>query len=94
VARIDDETVRAYAAVSKLTALYDAYRASSRAHLLVLQRMSAAVEADAERAEADRLETQAQLVRRAGLARETDAVFAIRAQQMRERLLELRALSD
>jgi hypothetical protein len=94
VARIDDETVRAYAAASKLIALYDAYRASSRAHLLVLQRMSAAVEADAERAEADRLETQAQLVRRAGLARETDAVFAIRAQQMRERLLELRALPD
>jgi hypothetical protein len=94
VARIDDETVLAYTAVSELTALYDAYRASSRAHLLVLQRLSAAVEADTERAEEDRLETQAQLVRRAGLARQTDAVFAVRAQQLRSRLLELRALPD
>jgi hypothetical protein len=92
MARIDDETVTAYAGVSLLTALYDAYRASSRAHLLVLRRMSGAVAADERRAQADGLETQARLVRRAGLARQADAVFAVRARQLRERLLELRAL--
>jgi hypothetical protein len=92
MADVDDERVLAYIAARDLAALYDAYRASSRAHLLVLLRIGAALNADPDPSMQERLDTRIDLVRRGALARETDAVFAVRVEQLRHRLLELRGL--
>jgi hypothetical protein len=89
---IDDETVRAYSGARELCALYEAYRASSRAHLIVLERIGDSVERNATMAVNRRQETLLQVVRRAALARQTDAVFAVRAQQLRERMRDLLGL--
>ena len=86
--RIDDETVTACTALRELRFLYDAYRASSRAHVMVLQRIESGLD-DQRMTRDKRNRVRLALIRRASLASETDAVFAIRAEQIRRRLLEL-----
>jgi hypothetical protein len=88
---IDDQTVTAYTALQELRFLYDAYRASSRAHVMVLQRIESGL-GDRRMTGEERNRTRLELIRHASLASETDAVFAIRAEQVRRRLLELRDL--
>lgn len=92
MAVIDDDSVAAYAAARELRALYAAYRATSRAHVLVLRRMAAGLEADATTAREERERARQEIVRRTARARETEVVFGIRADQLRRRLLELRGL--
>jgi hypothetical protein len=92
MAAITDETVLAYSAARDLNALYAAYRAASRAHLLVLSRLEEGAEREAD--DDERLAVQRHIARRAGLARETERVFAIRSAQMRRRMLELRGLAE
>jgi hypothetical protein len=89
----DDEAALAYAACRDLRALYEAYRATSRAHLLVLRRVDAgAAFSDRPRTADERLRQQLALAERAALAGETEAVFARRSQQLRDRMLELSGL--
>ena len=92
MAAITDETVLAYSAVRDLNAVYAAYRAASRAHLLVLDRLKEGAEREA--AADERLAVKRHIARRAGLARETEAVFTIRSAQLRRRMLELRGLAE
>ena len=91
MAAITDETVLAYSAVRDLNALYAAYRAAARAHLLVLRRLEEG--ADRELAGDERLAVKRDISRRTSLARETQAVFEIRSAQMRRRMMELRGLA-
>ncbi|MCX4240480.1 hypothetical protein [Paraliomyxa miuraensis] len=81
-----DEAIIAHAAARRLRALYDAYRASSRAHALVLRRLAERLQADDPRFEARSRE----LLERVALSRQTDLAFAIRSEHVRRRLLRLR----
>ena len=92
MAAITDEAVLAYSAVRDLNAIYAAYRAASRAHLLVLGRLDEG--AQREPPGEERLEVRRDIARRAGVARDTEAVFEIRSAQMRRRMLELRGLVE
>ena len=86
----DDEVV-AYAACRDLRQLYEAYRAASRAHLLVLRRIDAgAAFSDRARTADERLRQQLALTERAALAGQTEAALARRSDQLRDRMLELR----
>ena len=91
---ITDETVTAYHAVERLRSLYDAYRATSRAHVLVLGRLEEgiddATEVPAERRARDRL----RLAQQEDLSRTSEAVMAIRRDQLRRRLLDLTDLPE
>ena len=84
-----DEATTAYIAARKLGALYNAYRAASRSHLLILARLADAIAADAKLPAAKRALAQQQLRREAALAQETDLVFGARAEQVKRRILEL-----
>jgi hypothetical protein len=92
MAEITDESVLAYHAVRDLNALYAAYRAASRAHLIVLDRLEQGAEREASADE--RLAVKHAIARRAALARQTEAVFTIRSAQTRRRMLELRGLAE
>lgn len=81
-----DEVIRAYAAAKRLRALYDAYRATSHAHLWVLRRIAKAHEASTP---AGTLGLQ-RLHERAALSRQADLAFRARAEDLRRRLEELR----
>lgn len=94
MAPIDDESVLAYTAVRDLSALYGAYRATSLAHLKVLERLAAQNERDEELATDERLAKQQALTRRAAAARESQAVIARRAAQLELRMRELRDLTE
>lgn len=86
-----DEACTANVAGRKLLALYQAYRATSRAHLVVLARMQSRLPAAAAGIDEVRdLAAVQALAPRAALARETYAVFGVRAEQVWRRLLELR----
>ena len=94
MAAITDEAVLAYSAARDLAMLCDAYRAASRAHALVLGRIGEGMERSPRYDRAERLEAQRWIARRGGTARDTDAVFAIRAAQLERRMLELRGLAE
>jgi hypothetical protein len=83
-----NEATSAYIAAKKLRALYDAYRATSRAHALVLRRIASNTGFGPE-IEAQTLKAQ-RLARRFALARETDILFRVRTGQLDSRILELK----
>lgn len=90
----DDDSVVAYAACRDLRALYETYQASARAHAMVLARMAAG-EARSPRAGTEAWTRNQQVIaRRHALARESDLVYGLRAEQLRRRLLEIRDLPD
>jgi hypothetical protein len=92
MAAITDETVLAYSAARDLNAVYAAYCAASRAHLLVLARLDEGAQREGNSDE--RLAARRDLARRAGVARDTEAVFEIRSAQLHRRMLELRGLVE
>lgn len=92
--RIDDDTVGAFHATRELIALYDAYRATTRAQVIafrqVLRHLSGPQRAGAPR----RAATLAGVRTQEALARHTDEVFAQRTAQLLERLAEIRDRND
>jgi len=94
MAEITDEAVLAYAAARDLATLCDAYRAASRAHVLVLDRIGDGIDRSPRYDPLERLAARRRIARRQGTARDTDAVFAIRAAQLNRRMLELRGLAE
>jgi hypothetical protein len=83
-----DEAVRARCAAIKLERLYNAYRATSRAHAMVLTRISLELERH-ERNPERRLRKQQRLLSEMSLSRQSDLVFRDRAEQIRRRIDEL-----
>jgi hypothetical protein len=92
--QINDETVRAHAAARRLLDLYDAYRAASRAHAIVLRRLEERVRAGEDVPAEKRQRDLMVLQRRIALAAETDSVFAVRRDQLRRRLLDLQGVEE
>ncbi len=88
-----DDEVRAARAAAELARLYDAYQASSTAHVLVLERLDAEIRAG-DRQPNDKSKRLARLVQDRNLAAETATVFAIRRAQLRRRLAELNRLAE
>lgn len=82
----EDAAVLMYAAGRRLAALYDAYRATSRANVLVQGRIASRLP---ETDEASALRER--VWRRAALSRESDLAFERRGADVRRRLAELRA---
>lgn len=81
-----DEAIEAHAAGTELRALYDAYRATSRANVIVLRRIAQRL-----RARDPLFEAKArQLLERVALSRRTDLAFGIRNEDIRRRLVRLR----
>lgn len=81
-----DEAIVAHAAATELRALYEAYRATSRANALVLRRIASALSTKDPQFEAK----ARQLVERVALSRWTDLAFALRTEDIRRRMLRLR----
>lgn len=84
-----DEATRARLAAVKLEQLYNAYRATSRANAIVLQRIAATIAESDDLGEAERNRVSQRIVGDVGLSRENDLVFADRAAQLRRRIKEL-----
>lgn len=81
-----DEAIVAHAAARRLRALYDAYRATSRANAIVLRRIAERLRADDPHFEAK----SRQLLERVALSRSTDLALAMRTEHIRRRLFRLR----
>jgi hypothetical protein len=92
--QINDETVTAHATVRGLRDLYDAYRAASRAHAMVLRRLEMGVQGAEDVPAEQRQRDLTALQGRIALAAETDGVFAIRRDQLRRRLLDLQDVPE
>lgn len=82
----DDEAIVAHTAARKLRGLYEAYRVTSRANVLVLRRISEGLRTSDPQFEAK----ARQLLERIALSRRTDLAFAIRTEDIRRRMLRLR----
>ena len=81
----EDDAILQYAAGRRLAALYDAYRASSRANVLVQRRIAGhPIEAG------EPADLRAEILRRSALSHESDLAFARRAADVRARLPALR----
>lgn len=92
---ITEDEVRAYRAAARLKDLYDAYRATSRAHVRVLQRLERGVGGDDDVPQSEgQLRSLIQLKEQAALSRASEAVMAVRRDQMRRRLLDLADLPE
>lgn len=91
---ITAETVQAYRAVRRLQELYDAYRATSRANVLVVSRLIDAMadvrEVPADKRDRDRVIATAKVA----LSRQSEAVYALRRAQLGRRRLELLGLEE
>lgn len=83
-----DEAITAYTACKDLRLLYNAYRATSRAHALVLERLGESL-SDTEDARR-RSRREQRLRQQLSLAQETDLVFKMRAEDLTARLDDLR----
>lgn len=84
---IADDDVLAYRALRELSFVYDAYRAAARAHAAILSRASIPP-AGREPMDDDVL---IRLEERRALARQTDVVCGIRADQVQSRMAQLRS---
>lgn len=85
------EAITAYRSTRRLIWLYDAYRASARAHALVVERMRQHLQRSAS-PDPKQLAMLADLERQAALAAETDLAFHQRGEDLRRRLVEIAAM--
>jgi hypothetical protein len=88
--RIDDDSVSAYHATRELIALYDAYRATTRAQVVAFRQMLRILSEPDRMPDPQRPARLAEVRTQEALTRHIDAVFAQRTAQLLERLAEIR----
>lgn len=87
-----DEATKALIAAKKLERLYNAYRATSRASGMTLNRIKASYEKNEDIIESERNRIIQRLVGEIALSHENDLLFADRVDQIRRRIVELEGI--
>lgn len=90
-----EEACRALIAARKLAALYDAYTATSQAGRIIIERFDKAIARRPKRPdETALLDRYRRLHEQAALSRQAQAVYEVRAAQVRRRIRELQTWSE
>ncbi len=88
-----NKATKAYLASQELKRLYNAYRATSKAHIWVVRNIGHNIKNDESIPNDEKIAAFRQLQEREALSIETDLVFKVRANQLQRRIAELESLS-